>query len=230
MGQKIHPLGFRVGITKSHQSQWFARFHKHQYAQTVLEDRLLRENLLKLFPDLLNPVLKKVQKREGSVEISPKITHIKIERGLIPYEIGIQIHAGNCELIKSAIDQLKIDQNLVHNLQKTRRYLLDLKTKFKDTEIASYSQKNTNRSILISSNPSSSVSLPKESPKERETKNRYLVNNASKSGRTVSLNPMSQDRTRFSSTNNSQYNKNRRKARFTFRQSLLKNMMIVKKR
>ena len=44
MGQKIHPLGFRVGITKKHQSVWFARFHKHQYAQSVLEDRFLAIN------------------------------------------------------------------------------------------------------------------------------------------------------------------------------------------
>lgn len=133
MGQKIHPLGFRVGITKSHQSQWFARFHKRQYAQTILEDRLLRQTLLKLFPELLNPVLKKVQKREGDQEILPKITHIKIERGLIPYEIGIQIHAGNCELIKSAIDNLEVNQTLIHNLQKTRRYLLNLNSKLKDS-------------------------------------------------------------------------------------------------
>lgn len=132
MGQKIHPLGFRVGITKSHQSQWFARFQKHQYAQTVLEDRMLRQTLLKLFPELLNPVLKKVQKRDGNPEVLPKITHIKIERGLIPYEIGIQIHAGNCELIKSAIDNLQINQNLLHNLQKTRRYLIDLKGKARE--------------------------------------------------------------------------------------------------
>lgn len=140
MGQKIHPLGFRVGITKSHQSQWFARFHKRKYAQTVLEDRLLRETLLKLFPELLNPVLKKVQKREGNIEISPKITHIKIERGLIPYEIGIQIHAGNCELIKSAIDHLQIDENFTHNVQKTRGYLLDLKTQLKDSRALSQKQ------------------------------------------------------------------------------------------
>ena len=33
---------------------------------------------------------------------------IKIERGLIPYEIGVQIHAENCEVIKSSIDNLKI--------------------------------------------------------------------------------------------------------------------------
>jgi ribosomal protein S3 len=136
MGQKIHPLGFRVGITKSYQSQWFARFHKHQYSQTILEDRLLRENLLKLFPQLFNPVLKKEKKLKGSSELSTQITHIKIERGLIPYEIGIQIHAENCELIKSAIDHLQVDQNLLHNLQKNRRYLLDLKNQLKNSSFS----------------------------------------------------------------------------------------------
>ena len=64
MGQKVHPLGFRVGITKKHQSQWFARFHKNSYAQTIVEDKMLRNTLIKLFPDLLNPVLKKIQNRQ----------------------------------------------------------------------------------------------------------------------------------------------------------------------
>jgi ribosomal protein S3 len=132
MGQKIHPLGFRVGITKSHQSEWFARFHKHQYSQAIVEDRLIRKTLTNLFPELLNPVMKKVKKRDGVQTVLPRITHIKIERGLIPYEIGIQIHAGNCELLKSAIDNLTLNQNLVHNLQKTRSYLVDLRLKLKD--------------------------------------------------------------------------------------------------
>ena len=98
MGQKVHPLGFRVGITKKHQSQWFARFHKHEYAQSVLEDRMLRQTLTKLFPQLLNPVLKKKSaglKEREDLSVVPTITQIKIERGLIPYEIGIQIHAEN---------------------------------------------------------------------------------------------------------------------------------------
>ena len=134
MGQKVHPLGFRVGITKSHQSQWFARFHKHQYSQAVLEDRLLRQTLLKLLPEILDPLLKKSQKRStgGTDKLVPKITHIKIERGYIPYEIGIQIHAGNVELLKSAVDYLKVNQSVLHNLQKTRCYLTNLRTKLKD--------------------------------------------------------------------------------------------------
>jgi ribosomal protein S3 len=140
MGQKVHPLGFRVGITKKHQSQWFARFNKNKYAQSVLEDNMLRKTLTSLFPQLLNPVLKKAQKsvansssfaRDESLTI-PKITQIKIERGLIPYEIGIQIHAENCDLIKSSIDNLKVNRDLLCNLQKTRRYLQHLRLKLND--------------------------------------------------------------------------------------------------
>nr|YP_009184699.1 ribosomal protein S3 [Oogamochlamys gigantea]ALO62818.1 ribosomal protein S3 [Oogamochlamys gigantea] len=131
MGQKVHPLGFRVGITKKHQSQWFARFHKNSYAQSVLEDRMLRNTLIKLFPDLLNPVLKKIKSRQQETKVTPKITQIKIERGLIPYEIGIQIHAQNCELIKFAIDKLKIDRDLACYLQKAQKFLLYLGQKAK---------------------------------------------------------------------------------------------------
>ena len=129
MGQKVHPLGFRVGITKKHQSQWFARFNKYKYAQSVLEDRMLRQTLTNLFPDLLNPLLKKVSKKDEDTTVTPKITQIKIERGLIPYEIGIGIYAENCELLKSAIDNLKVNRDLVCKLQKARRYLLNLRTK-----------------------------------------------------------------------------------------------------
>jgi len=40
MGQKVHPLGFRLGITQEHQSHWFAK--KSMYPILVLEDRLIR--------------------------------------------------------------------------------------------------------------------------------------------------------------------------------------------
>ena len=25
MGQKVHPTGFRIGVTETHRSQWFAK-------------------------------------------------------------------------------------------------------------------------------------------------------------------------------------------------------------
>lgn len=36
MGQKTHPLGFRLGVTQTHQSQWFAK--PNNYSQLVVED------------------------------------------------------------------------------------------------------------------------------------------------------------------------------------------------
>lgn len=48
MGQKVHPLGFRLGITQKHHSQWFAK--PKQYPLLMLEDRTLREQILAKFP------------------------------------------------------------------------------------------------------------------------------------------------------------------------------------
>lgn len=145
MGQKIHPIGFRVGITKKYQCQWFARFHKYNYAQSILEDRMLRTTLMKIFPELLNPLGKKAQKQDSTSgdrdnKLAPKITQIKIERGLIPYEIGIQIYTENAELIKSAIDNLKINTDLFCYLQKTRQYLLKLKQQINLSDLSKQKQ------------------------------------------------------------------------------------------
>jgi small subunit ribosomal protein S3 len=49
MGRKIHPYGFRVGVTKDWQSKWFAR--PTQYANLVLEDMRLRELIMKTLPE-----------------------------------------------------------------------------------------------------------------------------------------------------------------------------------
>lgn len=45
MGQKIHPVGFRMGISALWQSRWFAEAKK--YKEYVLEDIKIREILLK---------------------------------------------------------------------------------------------------------------------------------------------------------------------------------------
>ena len=40
MGQKTHPLGFRLGITQDHKSTWYANFN--QYADVLKEDDTIR--------------------------------------------------------------------------------------------------------------------------------------------------------------------------------------------
>nr|YP_009492223.1 ribosomal protein S3 [Pseudopediastrum sp. CL0201VA]AWI68863.1 ribosomal protein S3 [Pseudopediastrum sp. CL0201VA] len=161
MGQKINPLGFRVGITKKHQNQWFARFHKHQYAQTVLEDRFLRQTLFKVLPEI-------VEKQSNRSQIVPKISHIKIERGFIPYEIGIQIHAQNCEMFKSAVEKLQVQPQQIHNVLKNQVLL----------EQASLKAKEMNS--LINNLPTTSSELENKEISNINMKKSYKVKNFQK--------------------------------------------------
>lgn len=49
MGQKVHPLGFRIGVTQTHRSQWFAK--PNEYAALVEEDLMIREYVAKNLAD-----------------------------------------------------------------------------------------------------------------------------------------------------------------------------------
>ena len=44
MGQNVHPLGLRIGITQQHRSNWFAQ--SKNYPRLVLEDQVLRSYIL----------------------------------------------------------------------------------------------------------------------------------------------------------------------------------------
>nr|YP_009367819.1 ribosomal protein S3 [Neodangemannia microcystis]ARK14791.1 ribosomal protein S3 [Neodangemannia microcystis] len=70
MGQKIHPLGFRLGVTQKHRSQWFAK--PKEYPQLVLEDLYLRTQIEKRFVnngiiDIL--IQRKVDRSQLEIEI-----------------------------------------------------------------------------------------------------------------------------------------------------------------
>lgn len=48
MGRKVHPYGFRVGVTRDWQSKWFA---ERNYAELVHEDMRLRKLIMDALPD-----------------------------------------------------------------------------------------------------------------------------------------------------------------------------------
>jgi len=58
MGQKIHPLGFRLGITQNHRSQWFEK--PKNYSNALQEDFLIREYLTKQMKPTSDAGLSKV--------------------------------------------------------------------------------------------------------------------------------------------------------------------------
>ncbi len=50
MGQKTHPIGFRLGIVKDWQTRWFAA-KQRDYRELVLEDLIIRQNIMSRYPD-----------------------------------------------------------------------------------------------------------------------------------------------------------------------------------
>ena len=66
MGQKTHPLGFRLGITKNHRSSWFAK--SHDYANLLQEDFQIRLNINKKFPNASISTIK-IYKKVNQIEI-----------------------------------------------------------------------------------------------------------------------------------------------------------------
>lgn len=198
MGQKIHPLGFRVGITKRHQTIWFARFEKRQYAQTVLEDVFLRKTLQKLLPELL-------KKKYGPSEQISKIANIKIERGFIPYEITIQIHAQDCEAVKAAIDKLQLNPNSLQKILKNKFILEQAATKSQG--LSGLPEKDSNENL---------GGVAEFSEKKKSTRTRY-------SGLTL----------KRKGPNNFEILDRRLRKRKTmlerFRRRILENVLVIKK-
>lgn len=95
MGQKIHPLGLRVGITKQHKAKWFA--NADQYPQYLLEDILLRKLITSLIPAESLPRVFEDDKKMRVIEV-------KIER-FIRNTIKIQIYAVNPDLSSLMLNQ-----------------------------------------------------------------------------------------------------------------------------
>jgi small subunit ribosomal protein S3 len=73
MGQKTHPLGFRLGITQEHKSTWYANFN--QYANVLQEDDKIRT--------YLNTIAK-----------SNSISNVRINRNGLNDQIQLTIETG----------------------------------------------------------------------------------------------------------------------------------------
>ncbi len=71
MGRKVHPIGFRLGIVKNHQAQWYAE--GREYAALLGEDRAIRELIRKEHDDA-------------------GISKIEIERLPVARQVSIKIH------------------------------------------------------------------------------------------------------------------------------------------
>ena len=95
MGQKTHPLGFRLGIVKEHKSKWYANFD--QYSTILQEDYKIRTYINKIAK--LN-----------------SISNVLIERNSLNNQIKVYIETGEPGIVmgKAGIGL----ENLLQNIKK----------------------------------------------------------------------------------------------------------------
>lgn len=108
MGQKIHPTGFRLGITKDHQSCWYA--DTKRYPELLQEDRAIR--------DYVNKELN-----------NAGISQVKIERKAD--QIDLAIHTARPGVVVgrggSGIEKLRTElQSLVGNTRQIRINVIEV--------------------------------------------------------------------------------------------------------
>lgn len=95
MGQKTHPVGFRLGITKEHKSKWYANFNK--YASILEEDDKIRTYL-------------------NTISQTKSISRVQINRNTLNDQIQLHIYSGNPGLLIG--DSASEFENLRSNLKK----------------------------------------------------------------------------------------------------------------
>nr|YP_010963268.1 ribosomal protein S3 [Hypecoum erectum]BET06387.1 ribosomal protein S3 [Hypecoum erectum] len=127
MGQKINPLGFRLGTTQRHHSLWFEEPKK--YSEGLQEDQKIRDCIK-------NYVQKNIKissgEEEGIVEgIVEGISRIEIQKGID--ELRVIIYMGFPQLLidnnPRVIEELQIHvQKEFHSVSVNRKLIIAIKS------------------------------------------------------------------------------------------------------
>jgi small subunit ribosomal protein S3 len=126
MGQKIHPLGFRLGITQEHRSNWYAK--PSDYPRFVLEDKKIRDTLFKKYPkaSIVDII---IHRRQTTQDIETKesvdVTEVSIYTA-VPGKIIGRSKATITEL-KESLEKLCQKDRLKQNLPQIRISLTIIK-------------------------------------------------------------------------------------------------------
>ena len=107
MGQKVHPIGFRLGIHRNWDSRWFAG---REYSQFVLEDYRIREFLRK----------KAFQAGVSKVEIERAANKVRVRIHTARPGIIIGKKGSEIENLKREL-QKKIKRDVVIDVQEVRK-------------------------------------------------------------------------------------------------------------
>ena len=130
MGRKVHPIGFRLGIIRDHQTRWFASGLR--YVQQLQEDRAIRQMVLKLitgagislleierFP---NQVALRVHTAKPGIIIGRKGANVNDLRTKLQTMTGKKVKIDIEEIERPELDAYLVSQSVAEQLEKRISY------------------------------------------------------------------------------------------------------------
>lgn len=119
MGQKVNPIGFRTGIYRNWDSQWFAR--RQDYAQLVLEDLQIR-NYIESKKDLAGAEISSIaiEKTGENVRVIIHAARPGVVIGkkgqeidVLRKELATMLHRGNVDVSVQEVKNPELDATVV---------------------------------------------------------------------------------------------------------------------
>lgn len=117
MGQKTHPSGFRIGITKEHHSSWYTNMNS--YANLIQEDYLIRSYIKKEL-NKASIALIYIERKIDQIEITIHTAKPGIVLGKMG--TGIEILRNNLEKILKETKKIRI--NVIEVIEPDREAIL----------------------------------------------------------------------------------------------------------
>jgi small subunit ribosomal protein S3 len=126
MGQKVNPVGFRLGIVKEHTSIWYA--DKKNYARYLLNDLSVRDYLRQRLAqasisriDIERPAQTAritIHTARPGIVIGKKGEDVERLRGDLARMMGVPVHVNIEEIRKPELDALLVAQNVAQQLER----------------------------------------------------------------------------------------------------------------
>jgi small subunit ribosomal protein S3 len=126
MGQKVNPVGFRLGVVKEHTSVWYA--DKKNYSRYLLNDLAVRDFLRERLAqasisriDIERPAQTAritIHTARPGIVIGKKGEDVERLRGELARMMGVPVHVHIEEIRKPELDALLVAQNVAQQLER----------------------------------------------------------------------------------------------------------------
>ena len=83
MAQKIHPKGFRLGITKNYSTRWFTK-NSQEYSQNIYQDTCIRQYLAQIYPNVIDIIIQRYSAHKSALSTVEEECQVRIV--LLPIE------------------------------------------------------------------------------------------------------------------------------------------------